>query len=69
MQQAELSGLKQLIEKQNSDISMYRNKVGKLQNEVGRLENENKSLLKYYLVVTLSIINFFFRMTVFNVNF
>ena len=45
LQQAEffLSGLTKVIQKQNSDISMFRN-------EVGRLQNENKSMLNYYVV-------------------
>ena len=44
LQQAEffLSGLKKVVEKQNSDISMFRTKVN-------RLQNENKSKFKYYV--------------------
>ena len=45
-----MSGLKKVIEKQNSDISMFRN-------EVGRLQNENKSILKCYVVLLFYIIN------------
>ena len=62
LQQAEffLSGLKKVVEKQNGDISMFRN-------EVRRLNNENKSMLKYYVSLFFYIVKIYilFKINVF----
>ena len=62
MQLAEsfLSGLKKVVEKQNGDISMFRN-------EVRRLNNENKSMLKYYVSLFFYIVKIYilFKINVF----
>ena len=55
-----LSGLKKIVEKQNGDISMFRN-------EVRRLNNENKSMLKYYVSLFFYIVKIYilFKINVF----
>ena len=62
MQLAEsfLSGLKKVVGKQDGDISMFRN-------EVRRLNNENKSMLKYYVVLFFYIVKIYilFKINVF----